>query len=56
MILTIVGAGNGGHVLAALAGSLPNVSVRILTTRPHVFGKDIEVQRPGDFADDWKVV
>ena len=47
MILTIVGAGNGGHVLAALAGSLPNIKVRILTQRPEIFSPTIEVERPG---------
>eukprot|EP00054_Salpingoeca_dolichothecata_P013980 m.78387 g.78387 ORF g.78387 m.78387 type:complete len:398 (+) comp20750_c0_seq3:137-1330(+) len=45
--LTIVGCGNGGHVLAALAGSLSNVSVRILTRRPEIFGKSMVVERPG---------
>lgn len=47
MIITIVGAGNGGHVLAALAGARPNVSVRILTTRPSIFGSFVDVERPG---------
>ena len=47
-ILTIVGAGNGGHVLAALAGSLPNVQVRMLTRRPEIFkSRTVSVERPG---------
>lgn len=48
MILTIVGAGNGGHILAGLAGSRPDVEVRILTSRPEIFkNKLMRVDRPG---------
>lgn len=48
MILTIIGGGNGGHVLAALAGATPDVEVRILTRRPEVFADGvIGCQRPG---------
>lgn len=48
MIITIVGAGNGGHVLAGLAGANPGVSVRMLTRRPELFKSlTMEVNRPG---------
>ena len=47
-VLTVVGAGNGGHVLCALAGSLPNTRVRLLTRRPEIFASGyVEVERPG---------
>lgn len=47
-ILTVVGAGNGGHVLCALAGAQPNVQVRLLTRRPELFASGyVEVERPG---------
>jgi opine dehydrogenase len=48
VVLTIVGGGNGGHVLAALAGANPAMEVRILTTRPEIWaGKSVTVERPG---------
>ncbi len=48
VVLTVVGAGNGGHVLCGLAGSLPHVEVRLLTRRPDLFrDHTIEVERPG---------
>ena len=48
-VLTVVGAGNGGHILCGLAGSLPNVEVRMLTRRPEIFRDNlVEVERPGN--------
>ena len=48
MIITIVGGGNGGHVLAGIAGAHPGVEVRLLTRRPKAFsGREIRVERPG---------
>lgn len=47
-VITIVGAGNGGHVLSAIAGSLPDYEVRVVTRRPDLFAdKTVTVQRPG---------
>lgn len=47
-VLAVVGAGNGGHVLCGLAGSNPNIEVRLLTRRPDLFrDRLVEVERPG---------
>jgi hypothetical protein len=52
-VLAVVGAGNGGHVLCGLAGSNPNIEVRLLTRRPDLFrDRLVEVERPGMFSID----
>jgi hypothetical protein len=48
LVLSLMGCGNGAHVIGALAGAHPDYEVRMLTRRPEVFAsKQITVQRPG---------
>ena len=49
MILTIIGAGNGGHVLCGLAGAQPNVEVRLMTRRPEMFSEgSVRIESSGE--------
>ncbi len=50
-IITVVGAGNGGHLVAALGGAA-GYEVRLLSRRPEIFsGKQVVCQRPGLGSD-----
>ena len=53
LVISLMGTGNGAHVIAGLAGANPNYEVRLLTRRPEIFkSRQITVQRPGKMGGE----